>query len=98
MKKVPATSAIPAGEIPALQHEVLDDPMELGPLVSLALRLECQLVEVLHGLGHRLAEESDLDASRRLAPDLDVEPDLVRHLRALLVLGLCATAAVGWKK
>ena len=90
----PATCAVPSGEVPALQHKVLDDPVELGALVALPLRLEGQLVEVLHGLGHRLAEEADFDAPRGFATDRDVEPDLVRHLRALL-LSFRARAAVG---
>ena len=50
--------------------------MELAALVALAGRLRGQLGEVLHSLGHRLAEETDLDPAGRLAVDRDVEPDL----------------------
>ncbi len=72
------------GEVSSLEHEVLDDPVELALDVSLALgRLLGQLDEVLGRLGHRLAEQPDLDAAGLLAADGDVEPHLVSHLGAV---------------
>ena len=50
--KIPATSAVSPGEVPALQHEVLDDPVELAAQITLPLRLLGQLNKVFHGLRH----------------------------------------------
>jgi hypothetical protein len=47
-------------EISALQHEVLDDPVELGLLVALSLRLRGQLGEVLHSLRDLVEEKTDV--------------------------------------
>ena len=78
---LPSPCTVAPGEVPSLEHEVPDHPVELGPLVSLALGLLGQLYEVLHGLGHGLPEQPDLDPTGRLVADADVEPHLVGHLK-----------------
>ena len=69
-------------EISSLQHEVLDDPVEGGALVALALLLVGQGGKVLHRLGHGAAEQADLDPARVLAADRDGEEDLLGDLGA----------------
>lgn len=46
-----------------LDHEVLDDTVELGSLVSEALGASGELEEVLGGLGHVISEETDHDTA-----------------------------------
>ena len=50
------------GEVASLQHELRDDPMELGVLVAKALFVCAKLDEVLHCLGN--------DIVVKLEPDL----------------------------
>lgn len=66
-----------------MDHEVFYHPVELASLVSLALRLLSQLLEVLNGLGNGSAEEADLDATERLTPHCDVEVNLQRRKKSL---------------
>lgn len=68
--------AVALGEITALNHKVLDDAMELAAGIAVAFRRLRQLLEVLDGLRHGLAEQSDDDAAGGLVSDLDVEVDL----------------------
>mmetsp|Transcript_32839 Transcript_32839/g.82836 ORF Transcript_32839/g.82836 Transcript_32839/m.82836 type:complete len:228 (-) Transcript_32839:2-685(-) len=81
-----ASRAIAAGEVAALKHKVLDHPVEDRPLVAEALLPRGEGAEVLGGLGHALAVETEVDATCRLAADLDVEEELDGHLGTLLLL------------
>ncbi len=67
---------ISPGEVSALNHEVLDDPVELGPLVSEAFLPRGQRDKVLRGLGHRATEDADLNAADGLTTDRNVEVHL----------------------
>jgi len=51
-----ATHAVASGEVAALNHESLDDAMELGALVPVAFLVGAQVDEVLDRTGHGLAE------------------------------------------
>merc|ERR1719384_697445 len=72
-----SASTVPSGEVSPLQHELLDNPVEAAPLVTLGLGSLGQGVEVLHGAGNLIAEQPDLDPAGGLAPDGDVEEDLL---------------------
>ena len=79
------------GEVPALDHEVLDDPVEFGADIALALAagalrtlgvLLAKLLKILSGPGDGVAEEADLDLLVQLpVADFDREEDLVGHLQ-----------------
>lgn len=58
-------------EVAALNHEPRDDPMERGPreLYPLLSRAEC--AEILHCLGHHVAEEAERELSLGLLSDRD---------------------------
>lgn len=73
-----ATGAVAGGEVTALEHEVLDAPVEGGALVSEAGLAGAELAEVLDSLRHLLAEEGEGDATGVLAADGHVEVDLRR--------------------
>lgn len=78
-----STSAVTLGEVTTLNHKVLDNTVEGGPLVAKALLASGQSAEVLNSLGDRLAVQTDDDAAERLVALGDVEEDLVRDLGAL---------------
>lgn len=69
--------AVAFGEIAPLDHEVLDDPVELTTLVPFALGPLGQLDEVLRGLRHGRAEQADFHAFRLVLAQPDVEPHLL---------------------
>jgi len=75
-----AAGSVSAGEVSSLDHEVLDDAMEFGSLVSEAFGAGAEFGEVLGGLGDDFSEQPHHDAARILAPDRDVEIYLPRHL------------------
>merc|ERR1719186_1518966 len=77
--------AISSCEVSSLQHEVLNDPVELRLLVTFTLGLLGELHEVLHSLGHSLAEQTHLYLTHIFSSNLYLKPDLVRHLRTLLL-------------
>ena len=52
-----------AGEVTTLEHELGDDTVETGLLVTLALGLQAKLTEVLGGLGDNVIEEVEVDAA-----------------------------------
>ena len=59
---------VPPLKVAALDHEVGDDPVDLGSLVAEA-RLPCaQLPEVLRRLGHHVAPELHRDPAQLLTP------------------------------
>lgn len=89
-----ASCAISLGEVSSLQHEVLDDAVELAALVALALGLQRQLLEVLHRLGHGLAEQADLHSLHGGAAHRDVEPDLELYHRLFTVVTENITVSV----
>lgn len=64
-----APGAVAVEEVTALDHEALDDPMELGPLVALRSPLSilglarAELAEVLGGARRDVGEEFHFDAT-----------------------------------
>lgn len=50
------------GEVTALEHEVRDNTVEAGSLVTLALGLLAKLTEVLSSLRDVLLEQVEVDA------------------------------------
>ena len=85
IRELSPVDGVPAGpvsalEIAALDHEVGDDAMEDGVLVAEVALARRELSEVLHRLGHLLAEEADDDTALGGTADRDVEVHLVRHL------------------
>ena len=82
----PSTGAVSPGEVAALEHEVLDDPVEDAALISLSLGLVGELDKVFHSLGNSLAEQTNLNLAHVLPTNGDVEPNLVGHLWPLLCL------------
>jgi hypothetical protein len=59
-----------------LNHEVLDDAMELRSLKAISLLASRQLQEVLRGLWNIIAKQSDHNSTLFLAANLNVEVDL----------------------
>lgn len=84
-----AASSVAGGEVTALDHELLDDAVELAALVvqglsrlSQALLAGAEGAEVLGRLGHNVIVQLKGDAAGSLVADLDVEEDfaaLVGH-------------------
>ena len=79
-----SSSAVSAGEVSSLGHEAGDDSVEVGTLepeslsgVALTLLASAESAEVLNGLGHTVAEETEHHATSFLAVDRDIEVDLV---------------------
>jgi len=64
-----AASSISASEIATLKHELRDDAVELGVLVTETLLASAKSTEVLDGLGNDLIVEDEID-STLLALDL----------------------------
>ena len=74
-----AAGSVTVDHIAALNHEVLDDAVESGSLVPLALdTFAGKGDEVLHSLGRLLSEQAQLDLADRLVADGDFEDNLVR--------------------
>ena len=68
---------ISAGEISTLDHEILDDAVELWSLVTFSNILVLgQFDEVLGGDGDGLTEDAQLNGAYRLTSNLNVEKDL----------------------
>ena len=70
------------GEIATLEHEILDDSVEFGLLVSFTLFLLGQFQEVLDGFRHSFAEQTDFDTTGRFTSNGDIEPNLIGHFWA----------------
>ena len=62
-----STGSISTCEISSLEHELSDDSVEWGSLVSLSLRLLAKLSKVLGGLGDHIVVELEVDLSDGLA-------------------------------
>lgn len=63
MGDVARDAYIAASEVTTLEHEVWNDPMELGSLVAEALRSGAKLEEVLGRLGILVVVEFKIDAA-----------------------------------
>jgi hypothetical protein len=74
-----SASAISVGEVAALDHELLDDTVECGALISESLLAGGKSTEVLRRLWHGLAVKTHHNATKRLAIMLDVKV----HLRTI---------------
>ena len=64
---------ITAREITALQHEVGDDTVELGTLISKAVRAGGELTEVLSGLRNNVVVKFEDDATSVAVINADIE-------------------------
>lgn len=85
-----SSGTIALGEVTTLDHEVLDDTVEAGTLITETLFASCQSSEVLGCQRSGLAVEAHDDASQGLVAVANIEVDLVCNLRALDGLGgLC---------
>ena len=60
-----------------LNHEVLDDTMELGSLIAKSFRARGQFGKVLSCLWNGLAEETDLNGANCLATNCHVKENLI---------------------
>ncbi|GIX62261.1 pentatricopeptide repeat-containing protein [Babesia caballi] len=69
-----AARAVAVGDVAALHHEALDEPVELVALVVDVRLFVAELLEVLDGLGHRVLEERD-DQPAALLADGEVQVD-----------------------
>lgn len=78
-----AARAIAASKVTTLNHKVLDDTVEVGALVSVALLASGQSTEVLNSLGNSLAVKTDDNATQLLLAMGHVEVDLVGNLGSL---------------
>ena len=58
-----AASPVAPGEVSALEHELRDDAVETGALVTLTLGELAELTEVLGGLGNISLVEVEVDAA-----------------------------------
>ena len=67
---------ITVGEVTTLDHELLDDPVESGSLVTEAFFPCAQSTEVLSGLGDRLPVETNHNSAQFLISMCDIEIDL----------------------
>ena len=67
---------IAVGEVTALDHELLDDPVEGRSLVTKTLFACAQSTEVLGGLRDCLPIETYNDSAQFLIPVCDIEIDL----------------------
>ena len=70
-----ATSPVVVGEVSSLAHELGDDPVEGGALVSEARLPGAQLPEVLCGLRHHVTPQLHRDPAQLLAPGAQVKVD-----------------------
>jgi hypothetical protein len=68
-----ATSAVAAGEITALKHELGDHTVELGAFIAKPVLASCELPEVSCGIGDDVVIELEYDSTRFLTTDLDVK-------------------------
>lgn len=64
-------------DVPALDHELLDNAVECRPLVAEALLAGSEGTEVLSSLGDGLAIETNRDAAELLIAVGDIEVDLL---------------------
>lgn len=71
-----SASTVTTGEVAALDHEVLDDTVELGTLVAKTGITDRQSSEVLCGLGDTAAEQPKGNPSQRLTTVFNVEVNL----------------------
>mmetsp|Transcript_10871 Transcript_10871/g.22629 ORF Transcript_10871/g.22629 Transcript_10871/m.22629 type:complete len:367 (+) Transcript_10871:69-1169(+) len=76
-----APRSVSCGEVSSLDHEVLDDSVELAALVSEAGLAGAELAEVLGGLGDVVAEEPHHHAPGGHAADFNVEVHLGGDVR-----------------
>lgn len=59
-----------------MNHEVFNHAMEFAAFVALAFWFFCELLKVTSGLWDGSTEESNFDATGRLASDFNVEENL----------------------
>jgi hypothetical protein len=76
------TSAVSGYDITALDHESLDDAMELGASVRLAIdAFSSDREEIFNRLRYRLAEQTYHNSSSILVPNLYVKIYLLRYFK-----------------
>lgn len=74
-----ATSSVSTGEVASLDHELRNDPVELGSSVSKALLASTQGSEVLSGFWYNLIEKLEFDWGKLGSADAGLEEDLLSH-------------------
>jgi len=82
-----STSAIALCEVTSLNHEVLDDTVEAGTLVSITLLSSSQSAEVLGGFWNSSSVEPDHNTTHLLISMFDIKVDFVGDLGALHSFG-----------
>lgn len=83
-----SSSPVTLREITTLNHEVLDNAVEVGAFVAVALIASSQYSEILRCLGNSLSVQSKHNPAQRLTPMLNVEVDLAGNLRTSRLFGL----------
>ena len=68
-----STSSVAPGEVTTLEHELGDDTVERGTLISEAVLASGKLTEVLCSLGDDVVVQLEHDAAARRAADGDIE-------------------------
>ena len=68
-----STSAVALGEVTTLKHELGDDTVEGGTLVSVAMFASSKLAEVLGSLGDNIVAQREDNSSGGLAVNGDIE-------------------------
>ena len=74
-----ATSAIASGEITTLTHELLDDSVEFGALVSESLLASAKSSEVFHSLGAHVISQLHHNSASISASNRNVEITVNNH-------------------
>ena len=75
-----ATGPILVREVAALAHEARDDAVEGRAGIAEALLAGAQRTEVLRSLRHDAAVETDFNAARRSAANVNIKVDRLGHL------------------
>ena len=70
-----SSSSVMVGEVTALSHEVVDDSVEMGVLVSESLGMETELSEVIGSLGDDVVKEFEDNFSGFVSSEIEVEED-----------------------
>merc|ERR1712142_1209985 len=92
------SSTIAVGEVASLNHEVLDNTVELAVLVGESVSISLlvtfsQTLEVLYSLRNRSSEKTNNNSPSRFTTDFNVKVHLICHFGSLNFLSV--TAKIG---
>merc|ERR1712014_217371 len=76
-----AASTVTIGKITTLNHEILDDAVEFGSLVTESFLARTERPEVFCSFGYLLAIEAHDDAARRFSSNRNIEIHLMGNHR-----------------